>query len=280
METAQHMTETRETVEMPKPTAWPMALALAIMLGAAGLVTNLAFTAVGLVLTVVAIAGWIGQLLPGRGTEEVAWAPPEQRVGPVEPAKRRMVPPAGALGYRAQLPYATHPYLAGVRGGVAGGIVMALTALLYGLISGHGIWYPVNLLAAMMMPSTAAMTVAQLEQFSLAALVAGLVIHGITCLIVGLLFGVVLPAFPGGPILWGGVVGPLFWSGLIYAFMNVLNPLMNQLVVWPWFIASQFTFGLTAGITVFYSEKVPSPQPPGIAGGENAAEDGNAPRNN
>ena len=241
------MTETHETVEMPKPTVWPMALALAIMLAAAGLVTNLAFSALGLLLTVIGIAGWVGQLLPGQGTEEVPWVPPEQRARPVQPAKRRMVPPPGVLGYRAQLPYVTHPYLAGVRGGVAGGIVMAMVALLYGVISGHGIWYPVNLLGAMVMPSTTGMTVAQLEQFSLAALAAGLVIHGFTCLIVGLLFGMLLPALPGGPVLWGGLVGPLLWSGLIYAFMNVLNPVMNRLVDWPWFIASQFAFGLMAG---------------------------------
>ena len=82
------MTDTRETVEMPKPTAWPMTLALAITLAAAGLVTNFAFSAVGLVLTAVAIAGWIGQLLPGQGTEEVPWprlksVPGRSRKGPV-----------------------------------------------------------------------------------------------------------------------------------------------------------------------------------------------------
>ena len=86
---------------------------------------------------------------------------------------------------------------------------MVAVALLYGLVSGHGIWYPVNLLGGMVMPGTKDMTVAQLEQFSLAALMVGLVIHGITCLIVGLLFGLLLPALPGGPILWGGVVGTI-----------------------------------------------------------------------
>jgi len=267
------MVESRESVEMPKPTAWPMILALAIMLAAAGLVTNLAFSAVGLVLTVVAIAGWIGQLLPGAGSEEVAWVPPEQRPKPVAQRQRRMVPPPGVLGYRAQLPYATHPYSAGVRGGIAGGVVMAAVALLYGLITGHGIWYPINLLSAMVMPSASQMTVAQLEQFSLPALLLGVVIHGFTSLIVGLLFGVLLPALPRGPMLWGGLVGPLLWSGLIFAFMNVLDPVMNRLVDWPWFIASQFAFGLTAGLVVSYTEKVQQPQPPG-GGGPNAVAKG------
>ncbi len=267
------MTDTRETVEMPKPTAWPMTLALAITLAAAGLVTNFAFSAVGLVLTAVAIAGWIGQLLPGQGTEEVPWAPPEKRARPVSERPRRILPPSEPI-HRAQLPLATHPYSAGVRGGIAGGIVMVAVALLYGLVSGHGIWYPVNLLGGMVMPGTKDMTVAQLEQFSLAALMVGLVIHGITCLIVGLLFGLLLPALPGGPILWGGVVGPLLWSGLVYAFMDVLNPLMNRLVDWPWFIASQFAFGLTAGLVVSYSEVVRPPQTPRTESREDSAERG------
>jgi hypothetical protein len=267
------MTQIRETVEMPKPTAWPMALAFAIMLAAAGLVTNLAFSAVGLVLSVIGIAGWIGQLLPGQGMEEVPWVPPQQRARPVAERQRRMVPPPGVPGFRAQLPYATHPYSAGVRGGIAGGIVMAIVALLYGVISGHGIWYPVNLLGAMVMPSAAGMSLQQLEQFSLAFLAAGLVIHGVTCLIVGLLFGVLLPALPAGPIVWGGLVGPLLWSGLIYAFMNVLNPVMNRSVDWPWFIASQFAFGLTAGLVVSYSEKVRAPQPSATRGRQNTEKD-------
>ncbi len=269
------MTEIRETLEVPKPTTWPMILALATMLAAAGLVTNLVYSAVGLVLMVVGIAGWVGQLLPGQGTEEMQWVPAEQRAQPVQAAKRQMVPLPGVLGYRAQLPYATHPYLAGVRGGIAGGIVMALVALAYGVLSGHGIWYPVNLLAAMVMPSTTGTTLTQFQPFSPAALAVGLVIHGITCLIVGLLFGVMLPALPGGPVLWGGLIGPLLWSGLIFAFMNVLNPVMNRLVDWPWFIVSQFAFGLTAGLVVSYSEKVRSPQSLAASGGKVVAKHGN-----
>ena len=39
------------------------------------------------------------------------------------------------------------PLPAGLLGGVAGGLVMPLPAFLWGLASGRGIWYPVNLLA-------------------------------------------------------------------------------------------------------------------------------------
>src|SRR6185295_237893 len=39
--------------------------------------------------------------------------------------------------------------LAGLVGGAAGGLVMPNPAILWSLAAGHGIWYPVNLLAAM-----------------------------------------------------------------------------------------------------------------------------------
>src|SRR2546430_8947283 len=50
-------------------------------------------------------------------------------------------------GYRVRLPEKVHPISAGVKGGIAGGLVIPLPALIYGLVSGQGIWYPVNLLA-------------------------------------------------------------------------------------------------------------------------------------
>ena len=266
------MSQRQETVEMPKPTAWPMVLAFALMLAGAGLLTNLVFSGVGLLLTAIAIAGWVGEILPGRGTEEIPLVSRAEEVRAPSPTPRRRVSPAGASGPRAQLPYVMRPISAGVWGGIAGGIAMAVIALLYGVISGRGIWYPVNLLGAMVAPGAAGTTLAQLEQFHAATFLAGLAIHAVASLIVGLLFGLLLPTLPGGPVIWGGVVGPLLWTGLIYAFMEVLDPVMNRLVDWPWFIASQFAFGLAAGIVVFYSETVRAPQPQGDVG-ENRGSD-------
>ena len=54
-----------------------------------------------------------------------------------------------------QVPEQVHPYSSSVRGGIVGGIAMAVVAPVYGLVSGRGIWYPVNLLAAMLMPAIA-----------------------------------------------------------------------------------------------------------------------------
>ena len=54
-------------MEMPRSTVWPIVLALGITLIGAGLVTSLALSVVGGVLSVFGLGGWIGQLLPGRG---------------------------------------------------------------------------------------------------------------------------------------------------------------------------------------------------------------------
>jgi hypothetical protein len=56
-------------VEMPAPTAWPVVLAAGITLAMLGVATSLVFSIAGGVLFLVAIIGWISQLLPGRGHE-------------------------------------------------------------------------------------------------------------------------------------------------------------------------------------------------------------------
>jgi hypothetical protein len=41
--------------------------------------------------------------------------------------------------------------------------------------------------------------------------------------------------------------------------MGVVNPVLQQRVNWPWFIVSQFIFGLVASIAVIRSETIPIP---------------------
>jgi hypothetical protein len=38
--------------------------------------------------------------------------------------------------------------------------------------------------------------------------------------------------------------------------MGVVNPLLQRRVDWPWFIASQFVYGVCAAVVVVRSEKV------------------------
>ncbi len=244
-------------IEMPRPTAWPLVLALGVTLLAAGVATNLALSAAGLVLALVAVGGWIGQLSPHVGTIAEPILPATHRPRPVQesPAAVESLR-VGMPGHRMRIPEKVHPYSAGVKGGALGGIAMAATALAYGVISGRGIWYPINLLAGMLLPSIAERSPQELEQFSATAFLLATFIHIVSSLAVGLFFGVLLPTLPRGPVLWGGLVSPLLWTGGVYALMRVLNPAMNSLVDWPWFLVSQFAYGLTAGMVIVRSEKV------------------------
>ena len=40
-----------------------------------------------------------------------------------------------------------------MKGGLAGGVVMAVLAAMYGIVSRHGVWYPINLLAIGFFPA-------------------------------------------------------------------------------------------------------------------------------
>src|SRR5262245_1291844 len=251
-----------ESVEIPESTAWPIVLALGITLLGAGLVTSLALSLVGAVLLVLALSGWIGQLLPGRGHryEPMIESALRPRAVTAQPGMVDQLRP-GVAGYRFQLPEKVHPISAGVKGGIVGGLVMPIPALAYGLLSRHGLWFPVNLLAGMVVPGISGATEAQLEQFHLGALILAIVIHAAFSVAFGLFFGVVsptLPPLPGGPVIAGGVLMPLLWTGLCYGLMGIVDPLLQEFVSWPWFIASQVVYGLAMSIVVIKSEKVPA----------------------
>ncbi len=69
-----------------------------------------------------------------------------------------------------------------------------------------------------------------------------------------------LPMLPRRPILLGGFVTPLLWSGLIYGGLAFINPVMNQHIDWIWFVASQIGFGIVAGVVVAVQERIPTRQ--------------------
>jgi hypothetical protein len=137
---------------------------------------------------------------------------------------------------------------------------MAVLAILYGLIGHKSIWYPINLLAAAGSAHLSAMTYDQLLAFNGPALVLGTFIHVVGSALVGLLYGIALPIFPRRPMLLGGVLAPLFWSGIFYAEMGIINPALQQRIDWKWFIASQFAFGLVAGFVVAKHERISTMQ--------------------
>jgi hypothetical protein len=53
---------TPQPARVPEPTYWPATLALGIVLLLWGVVTSVVISAVGLLVTVVALGGWIGAM--------------------------------------------------------------------------------------------------------------------------------------------------------------------------------------------------------------------------
>ena len=94
------------------------------------------------------------------------------------------------------------------------------------------------------------MTTEQIAAFHWDALIIATIVHLLTSLLVGLLYGATLPMFPRRPILLGGFIAPILWSGLLHSFLEAVNPVLNQRIVWPWFVICQIGFGVVAGIVV------------------------------
>jgi hypothetical protein len=153
------------------------------------------------------------------------------------------------------------PLTAAIGGAGLGALLMALPAILWGRISGHGIWYPVNLLAAMVVPGMDQLTADELAKFHIGWLIVATGVHTAISLSFGVLLGLLLPRLPQipGPLAWGGMLLPLVWTATSYGMMGVVNPLLADRVDWPWFIFSQLVFGLAAAVVVVRSEMVHIP---------------------
>jgi hypothetical protein len=241
------------TIELPAPTAWPIVLAFGIALLFTGLVTSAAVSVLGAILAVGGFVGWFCDVLPHEKHESVSVSEEVLPVATTRAQVARIEWKTEEL-HRARLPLEIYPISAGVKGGLAGGVAMAVLAMLYGIISGKGMWYPVNLLSAGFFPARA--TIAQIAAFHWDALIIATLLHLICSLLVGLLYGAALPMFPRRPILLGGVIAPVLWTGLIHSVLEALDPVLNQRIDWLWFVISQIGFGVVAGIVVSRQERV------------------------
>src|SRR5271156_2281911 len=242
------------TIKLPAPTAWPIVFAFGITLLLAGLLTSPSVSILGAILAVTGCIGWFQDVLPHEKEETVEV---KAEVSAISPPRREIerLPVAPELP-RALLPLETYPVSAGIKGGLAGSVAMAVLACLYGLLRQHSIWYPINLLAATVYGQSLQFGRASLNEFHLDSFLLACVIHLITSLSVGLLYGAMLPMLPRRPILLGGVVAPVIWTGLLRSILGLLNPLLNERISWPWFIASQFAFGIVAGLVVVRQARV------------------------
>jgi hypothetical protein len=236
------------TIDLPAPTAWPVVVAFGVTLVFAGLVTNAAVSLLGFFSAAIGTVGWFRDLFPHEAhvAVRVVDAPPAAVTRRREVARVDVAPES----QRAWLPLEIYPVSAGIKGGLAGSIAMAAVAMLYGVVNGTSIWYPINLLAAGFFPNAMHLTTSEIAAFHLRALLTATAIHLITSLLVGLLYGAMLPILARRPILLGGFIAPVFWSGLLHGILDVVNPLLQRRIDWVWFVLSQIAFGVVAGFVV------------------------------
>jgi hypothetical protein len=243
-------------IEMPASTAWPLVLAFGVTLVFAGLLTSAAVSVLGAVLAISGCVGWFREVFPHEHEEVVMVVAEDLVIATERHVVERL--PVAPEQVRAWLPLETYPISAGVKGGLAGSVAMAVLACLYGLLKTGSIWYPINLLAAVVYAPSEVPSIPQLNSFHAGIFFLAVVLHLVTSILVGLLYGATLPMFGRHPIVLGGLVAPVLWSGLLYSLMGILNPVLGSHIDWVWFMASQFAFGIVAGLEVLRQSRVPT----------------------
>jgi hypothetical protein len=244
-------------IEMPAPTAWPIILAFGLTLLFAGFVTSPSVSLLGAILAISGGVGWFRDVLPHEKHESVSAIETTLQVSTTRPRVAAVEWMTKEL-HRARLPLEVFPIRAGVKGGMAGAIAMAVLAVMYGIISGRGMWYAINVLAAGFFPGRHPF--AQIGAFQWDSLLIASALHLLVSLSVGLLYGATLPMLPRHPILLGGLVAPVLWSGLVHSFVELIDPILNRRIDWLWFVLSQIGFGIVAGLVVSRQQRVPTRQ--------------------
>ena len=241
-----------ESIHLPASTGWPIVLAFGCTMLVGGLVTTMGISLFGAVLVVAGCIGWFRQVLPHEAHEHV-----EVKVQPfsIETTRRSVERLKVHAEHRAHLPLETYPIRSGIKGGIAGGIAMIFPAIIYGLIAHHSIWYPVNLLGGAG-ATPRQITDVQLSTFQWEWFLTAVVIQAVVCMLVGLLYGAMLPMLPRHPVLLGGILAPFLWTGLIHASLGIINPALDAHISWPAFLISQLTYGLVAGLVVARDNRV------------------------
>jgi hypothetical protein len=258
----EHGHSSEHGVDLPIPTAWPILCAFSLTLMVSGLVLSLIITLCGLVIGLIAAVGWFRAVFPTPKHEIVPFVDPHARPEPIKFVRRRISHLRyGELGHRVRLPVRIHRYSSGIWGGIAGGIAMAILAMLYGQVTQGSIWYPINLMAASGVPALADASLATLRQFSAPGLIVGILAHGALSIMVGLLYTVLLPMLPARfEWLFGGILTPLIWTALLFPAFDLISPALSQRVDWVWFLICQVSFGVVGGFVVYKSQKVETMQ--------------------
>ena len=145
--------EEKEAIELPAPTGAPLFFAVGLAFLGASLVTNVIFAYVGLITAVLGAIGWWREMLPREHKESVPAQPLSERAPAIVPrtgAVEHLV--IGEDGHRVRLPLEYHPYAAGLKAGIAGGIAMAIMGGIQGLVTAGTPWAAFNGFASIVMP--------------------------------------------------------------------------------------------------------------------------------
>src|SRR6202007_3447541 len=141
-------------------------------------------------LSLAGVLGLFREVLPHEHEETVPVVPEDIRIT----TERRVVERVPIADYqRAWLPVHTYPISAGVKGGFAGSVAMAVLACTYGVLKAGSIWYPINLLAASVYAQSMKLGPAQLYSFHADSFAIALGLHAVVSTVVGLLYGAMLP---------------------------------------------------------------------------------------
>ncbi|HZQ42929.1 MAG TPA: hypothetical protein VFA99_06730 [Acidobacteriaceae bacterium] len=235
------------TIHLPAPTMWPFLMAMGVTLIFFSLVTSPWVMWLGIVLTVGPAIGWFRAVLPHEQHVDVEV---DTAVVEIEPSREGVARIEVDETHRAQLPLQTFTFASGIKGGIAGGIAMVIPAELYGIIRFHSVWYVVNLLGGAGVGGWTNPTMYQLTHFKLSAFITANIIQGVVTLLVGILYGAMLPIWPRRPIVLGGIIAPVLWTGVLHSALGIVNPFLQEKIDWWSFLAAQIIFGVVAGYTV------------------------------
>src|SRR5207248_11622884 len=92
------------------------------------------------------------------------------------------------------------------------------------------LWFSLYFFAAGGFVCWAVASNAFLSQFHIQGLLAALAIHGCVSVLVGLLYGAMLPMFPRYPIITAGFMVPFIFTAVLHSAIGIISPILNELI--------------------------------------------------
>lgn len=251
-----------DSIELPRPTPWPIVLALGVTLSVMGIVTSVGVSYLGFVLVIAGCIGWFFDVFPHPKHEQV---PLKHQTFEFHSTRRSVdrIHPRGR--HTEWAPVQIHPLLVGIQGGIIGGIAMIIPAMIYGLYRYHSIWYVPNLMGGAGLTGWVHPTMAEITSFRPTALFFAVIIDGTVSIMVGILYAALLPILPRFRVLIGGIIAPILWSIFLIYQMDKINPYLASHTDWYWFSISQIAFGLVTAWLVNKKIKYPGGVNPTLA---------------